>query len=69
MGITSLAECQSKIISLQAEIAMLVQANKELKYLNDTLRDEYNTSQLTCSSLEEKLRKVQVCIVCCVLSN
>lgn len=63
MGINSLAECNSKIISLQAEIVMLTQANKELKYLNDTLRDEYNTSQLTCSSLEEKLRKVQVCVI------
>ncbi|KAL1506114.1 hypothetical protein ABEB36_005538 [Hypothenemus hampei] len=55
----SLAECQSKIISLQAEINMLKQANKELKFLNETVRDEHRTLQLANTVLEEKLRNVQ----------
>ncbi|CAG9772461.1 unnamed protein product [Ceutorhynchus assimilis] len=55
----SLAECQSKILSLKAEIAMLTQANRELKHVNDTLRDEHSTLQLDFSMLEEKLRKTQ----------
>ncbi|XP_050304007.1 autophagy-related protein 16-1 isoform X2 [Anthonomus grandis grandis] len=54
-----LAEAHSKIISLEAEIGMLTQANKQLQYLNDTLRDEHQALQLAFSALEDKLRKVQ----------
>lgn len=43
---------------------MLTHANKELKYLNDALRDEYQALQLAFNVLEEKLRKVQVsCLI------
>ncbi|XP_066251235.1 autophagy-related protein 16-1 isoform X3 [Euwallacea similis] len=55
----NLAECQSKIVSLNAEIGMLTHSNKELRYLNDTLRDEHQALQLAFTSLEEKLRKAQ----------
>lgn len=54
-----LADSTAKIVSLQAEVAMLERSNKELKYLNDTLRDEHQALQLAFSSLEEKLRKLQ----------
>lgn len=56
---TALAESTSKILSLQTEVSMLDQANKELKYLNDTLRDEHQALQLAFTSLEDKLRKIQ----------
>lgn len=55
----SLAENAAKIASLQAEVSMFEKSNKELKYLNDTLRDEHQALQLVLSSLEEKLRKLQ----------
>ncbi|KAJ8946512.1 hypothetical protein NQ318_004647 [Aromia moschata] len=55
----TLAENTAKIVSLQAEVSMLDQSNRELKYLNDTLRDEHQALQLAFSSLEEKLRKMQ----------
>lgn len=54
-----LAENAAKIVSLQAEVSMLDKSNTDLKYLNDTLRDEHQALQLAFSSLEEKLRKVQ----------
>lgn len=55
----SLADSTAKIVSLQSEVAMLEKANKELKYLNDTLIDEHQALQLAFTSLEEKLRKSQ----------
>ncbi|KAJ8979204.1 hypothetical protein NQ317_016839 [Molorchus minor] len=55
----SLAESAAKIVSLQAEVSMYDQSNRELKYLNDALRDEHQALHLAFSSLEEKLRKVQ----------
>ncbi|KAJ8919551.1 hypothetical protein NQ315_002173 [Exocentrus adspersus] len=55
----TLAENACRITSLQAEVSMLEQANKELRYLNDTLRDEHQALQLAFSSIEEKLRKIQ----------
>ncbi|XP_018564835.1 autophagy-related protein 16-1 [Anoplophora glabripennis] len=55
----TLADNAAKIISLQAEVSLLEQSNKELKYLNDTLRDEHQALQLAFSSIEEKLRKIQ----------
>ncbi|XP_076258920.1 autophagy-related 16 isoform X2 [Rhynchophorus ferrugineus] len=55
----TIAESQSKIASLDAEVGMLTHANKELKHLNDVLRDEYQALQLAFNVLEEKLRKVQ----------
>lgn len=55
----SLVESVAKIASLQAEVSMLQKSNKELKYLNDTLRDEHQALQLAFSSLEEKLRTLQ----------
>ncbi|XP_030756725.1 autophagy-related protein 16-1 isoform X2 [Sitophilus oryzae] len=55
----SLEECQSKIASLEAEVGMLTQANKELRHLNDALRDEHQALQLAFNALEEKLRRVQ----------
>ncbi|KAH1013188.1 hypothetical protein HUJ05_012210, partial [Dendroctonus ponderosae] len=58
---SNLAEVQAKNLSLQAEVSMLTHANKELKYINDTLRDEHRTLQLAFNVLEEKLRKAQVC--------
>nr|CAH7712383.1 unnamed protein product [Callosobruchus chinensis] len=54
-----LADSSAKIISLQAEVEMLTKSNKELKYLNDTLRDEHQALQLAFASLEDKLRKLQ----------
>lgn len=54
-----LAEYQSKIVSLEAEVGMLTQANKELKTLNNDLRDEHQALQLAFSALEEKIRKIQ----------
>nr|CAI5857817.1 unnamed protein product [Callosobruchus analis] len=54
-----LADSCAKIISLQAEVEMLTKSNKELKYLNDTLRDEHQALQLAFASLEDKLRKAQ----------
>ncbi|XP_048524311.1 autophagy-related protein 16-1 isoform X2 [Dendroctonus ponderosae] len=56
---SNLAEVQAKNLSLQAEVSMLTHANKELKYINDTLRDEHRTLQLAFNVLEEKLRKAQ----------
>lgn len=55
----ALEEYGSKVNRLQAEVSMLEKSNKELKYLNDTLRDEYQALQLAFNSLEEKLRKIQ----------
>lgn len=55
----NLAENAAKILSLQAEVSMLEKSNTELKYLNDTLRDEHQALQLAFSSLEEKLRAFQ----------
>lgn len=55
----SLAENAAKIASLQAEVSLLEKSNHQLKYLNDTLRDEHQALQLAFSSLEEKLRKLQ----------
>lgn len=55
-----MAESEAKIASLQAEISLFERNNKELKLLNDALRDEHQALQLAFSSLEEKLRKAQV---------
>ncbi|XP_066141833.1 autophagy-related protein 16-1 isoform X6 [Euwallacea fornicatus] len=55
----NLAECQSKIVSLNAEIGMLTHANKDLRYLNETIRDEHQALQLAFTALEDKLRKAQ----------
>ncbi|CAH0559296.1 unnamed protein product [Brassicogethes aeneus] len=55
----SLAENAAKIISLNAEVSLYEKSNQELKYLNDTLRDEHQALQMAFTSLEEKLRKVQ----------
>ncbi|KAJ8963936.1 hypothetical protein NQ314_005267 [Rhamnusium bicolor] len=54
-----LADNAAKIVSLQAEVSVLGESNKDLKYLNDTLRDEHQALQLAFSSLEDKLRKLQ----------
>lgn len=55
----NLAESGAKNASLQVDVSMLEKSNKELKYLNDTLRDEHQALQLAFSSTEEKLRKLQ----------
>lgn len=55
-----LAENAAKIASLKAEVSLYEKSNKELKYLNDTLRDEHTALQLAFTALEDKLRKVQV---------
>lgn len=48
------------INSLRAEVQMLSTSMHELKGLNTCLRDEHTALQLAFSSLEDKLRKVQV---------
>lgn len=63
LGNYSIAENCAKIATLQAEISLYERNNKELKYLNDTLRDEHQALQLAFSSLEEKLRKTQVHVI------
>ncbi|XP_049821111.1 autophagy-related protein 16-1 isoform X2 [Aethina tumida] len=55
----TLAENAAKIASLKAEVSLYEKSNKELKYLNDTLRDEHTALQLAFTALEDKLRKVQ----------
>ncbi|RZC38066.1 autophagy-related protein 16-1, partial [Asbolus verrucosus] len=55
----SLAENAAKITSLQAEITLFDRNNKELKLLNEALRDEHQALQLAFSCLEDKLRKMQ----------
>lgn len=47
--------------SIRAEVLMLTTSLQELKSLNSCLRDEHCALQLAFASLEEKLRKVQVC--------
>lgn len=46
--------------SLRAEVEMLKSSLDQLKKLNTTLLDEHTALQLAFSSLEEKLRGVQV---------
>lgn len=55
-----MAESLAKIISLQAEISLFARNNKELKHLNSDLRDEHQALQMAFSSLEDKLRRMQV---------
>lgn len=47
---------------LRAEVSMLTNSVNELKSLNTCLRDEHTALQLAFASLEDKLRKVQVCV-------
>lgn len=47
--------------TLKAEVRMYQNNVKELENLNQMLRDEHQALQLAFASLEEKLRKVQVC--------
>lgn len=54
--------------SLRAEVSMLKTSLEELKSLNTCLRDEHCALQLAFSSLEEKLRKVQVTWLACLRS-
>lgn len=49
--------------SLRAEIRLYENSIKELQNLNQTIRDEHQALQLAFASLEEKLRKAQVCYV------
>ena len=58
--ICSLAENAAKITSLQAEITLFDRNNKELKLLNEALRDEHQALHLAFTCLEDKLRKLQV---------
>lgn len=60
MGRCSIEEKVSTNTSLRAEISMLKTSLEELKNLNTCLRDEHCALQLAFSSLEDKLRKVQV---------
>lgn len=53
--------------SLKAEVQMLSNNISELKGLNTILRDEYTALQLALSSLEDKLRKVQVSALCPII--
>ncbi|XP_063906656.1 autophagy-related protein 16-1 isoform X2 [Zophobas morio] len=55
----SLAENAAKITSLQAEITLFDRNNKELKLLNEALRDEHQALHLAFTCLEDKLRKLQ----------
>lgn len=55
----SLADYAARVVSFQTQVAILEKENKDLKYSNDTLKDEYQTNLLAFSALEEKLRKIQ----------
>lgn len=55
-----LAQEKRSNASFRAEIKMYVSSMDELKRLNTTLKDEHTALQLAFSSLEEKLRSVQV---------
>ncbi|XP_017491642.1 PREDICTED: autophagy-related protein 16-1-like [Rhagoletis zephyria] len=55
-----LTEQQAANNSLRAEVAMLQSSLDQLKKLNTTMLDEHTALQLAFSSLEEKLRAVQV---------
>lgn len=57
----SIADHIATNTSLRAEVLMLTTSLTELKSLNSCLRDEHCALQLAFASLEEKLRKVQVC--------
>lgn len=56
----SLYEQQTANNRLRAEVQLLHSSLEELKKLNTTLLDEHTALQLAFSSLEEKLRNVQV---------
>lgn len=58
--IYSIAEQKTANISLRAEVDMLKSSLEQLKKLNATLLDEHTALKLSFSSLEEKLRGVQV---------
>jgi len=56
----SLAEQQTNNNRLRAEVQLLHSNLEELKKLNNTMLDEHTALQLAFSSLEDKLRGVQV---------
>lgn len=56
----SLVEQQTNNNRLRAEVQLLHSSLEELKKLNNTMLDEHTALQLAFSSLEEKLRGVQV---------
>ncbi|XP_077285047.1 autophagy-related 16 isoform X2 [Arctopsyche grandis] len=62
-ALASKEEClnQSKatIATLELDTSRLHTSLKELKLLEQHLRDEYQALQITCAALEEKLRKAQ----------
>lgn len=58
----SLADSTATITSLRAEIRMYENSIKELENLNQIIRDEHQALQLAFASLEDKLRKAQVCL-------
>lgn len=56
----SLYEQQTVNNRLRAEVQLLHSSLEELKKLNTTLLDEHTALQLAFSSLEDKMRSVQV---------
>lgn len=59
----SLEECMELNNTLRADISKCIMREKELENVNQTLKDEHQALQLAFASLEEKLRKAQVCLV------
>lgn len=57
----SLAETMEFNNTLRLDISKYVMKEKELENINQTLKDEHQALQLAFASLEEKLRKAQVC--------
>lgn len=58
--IFSISQSKLKIASLELDTSRLHTSLKELKILEQHLRDEYQALQITCAALEDKLRKAQV---------
>lgn len=48
--------------TLRIDISKYVMREKEFENINQTLKDEHQALQLAFASLEEKLRKAQVCV-------
>lgn len=49
--------------NLHLEINKCLGREKELEGINQMLKDEHQALQLAFASLEEKLRKTQVCVI------
>lgn len=59
----SLAESLEANANLRLEISKCLGREKDLEGINQMLKDEHQALQLAFASLEEKLRKTQVCYI------